>query len=321
MFPFYAGASTVLFRGNAGAGEILETAQKNKITLLFSVPALYSAMLMETRQNYDLGSVRLAVSATNPLSSEIVRDWKKRFGIEILDGIGSTEVLHIYLSARPGAVRPGSTGQAVPGYELRIIDQSGVEVEPGAIGELLVAGESIAPYYWNSRSMTVNRMRGNWFYTGDNYRMDEQGFFWYAGRTHGLPRVSSQWVSPGEVANALMEHPFVLNAAVVPYKGKDHLETPGAFVILREGIAATPNLTRDLQDFVKERITPHRNPTGMCPGRQRVAGTALLIFLSKWSHSSGDSSDSGNRYLGGDSRRSRINVSSDSSRSIPAVSI
>jgi benzoate-CoA ligase len=103
-------------------------------------------------------------------------------------------------------------------------------------------------------------MRGNWFYTGDNYRMDEQGFFWYAGRTHRLPRVSSQWVSLGEVANALMEDPFVLNAAVVPYKGKDQLETPGAFVILREGIAATPNLTRDLQDFVKERITPHRYP-------------------------------------------------------------
>src|SRR5207302_1428385 len=137
------------------------------------------AMLQEAEQRtYDLRPVRLAVSAAEPLPAEIFRRWKERFGVEILDGIGSTEALHIYLSARAGRVRPGSTGQAVPGYELAVVDHAGQPVSTGAIGDLMVSGPSIAPCYWNRQELSRERMRGRWFFTGDKYKVDEDGYFW-----------------------------------------------------------------------------------------------------------------------------------------------
>ena len=140
-------------------------------------------MLEETDRphSYDLSSIRLAVSAAEPLPAEIFRRWKERFGIEILDGIGSTEALHIYISARAGKVRPGSSGQPVRGYEVRIVDHAGHEVPPGTIGDVLVRGESTAPYYWNRRELTAERMRDGWFHTGDMYSVDAEGYYWYAG--------------------------------------------------------------------------------------------------------------------------------------------
>ncbi|MBV8729343.1 MAG: benzoate-CoA ligase family protein, partial [Acidobacteriia bacterium] len=181
MFPFYVGATTVLYQDKPKPKALLEEAQAKRPTLFFSVPTLYAAMLQEAEQraDYALPSVRLAISAGEPLPAEIFRRWKKRFGIEILDGIGSTEVLHIYLSARAGEVRPGSTGQAVPGYELSVVDHAGQSLRPGAIGDLLVAGPSTAPCYWNRRALTQDRMRGRWFFTGDKYTVDEDGYYWY----------------------------------------------------------------------------------------------------------------------------------------------
>jgi len=261
MFPFYAGASTVLFSGKAQAKAVLGIAQTARPTLFFSVPTLYAQMLQEAeRDSYCLDSVRLAVSAAEPLPAEIFRRWQRTFGIEILDGIGSTEALHIYLSARPGNVKPGSTGKAVPGYKLRIVDSDDREVPPGTIGDLLVSGDSIAPCYWNRRQLTAERMRGNWFFTGDKYWIDEGGYYWYAGRSDDMFRVSGQWVSPAEVESALIEHECVLEAAVVAYREGTELHTPKAFVVLREGIAATPDLARELQNFVKHRITPYKYP-------------------------------------------------------------
>jgi len=261
MFPFYVGASTVLFAGKAQAKAVLGIAQTARPTLFFSVPTLYAHMLQEAeRESYCLDSVRLAVSAEEPLPAEILRRWQRRFGVEILDGIGSTEVLHVYLSARPGNVEPGSTGIAVPGYELRIVDSEDREVPPGTIGDLLVAGDSIAPCYWNRRQLTAERMRGKWFFTGDKYWMDKDGYYWYAGRSDDMFRVSGQWVSPVEVESALIEHECVLEAAVVAYREDTELHTPKAFVVLREGIAATPDLARQLQEFVKHRITPYKFP-------------------------------------------------------------
>ena len=180
MFPFYAGASTVLFSGKAQAKTVLGIAQIARPTLFFSVPTLYAQMLQEAeRESYRLDSVRLAVSAAEPLPAEIFRRWQRKFGVEILDGIGSTEALHIYLSARPGNVKPGSTGSAVQGYKLRIVDSDDREVPPGTIGDLLVSGDSIAPCYWNRRQLTAERMRGSWFFTGDKYCMDNDGLiFW-----------------------------------------------------------------------------------------------------------------------------------------------
>lgn len=261
MFPFYAGASTVLFSGKAQAKAVLEIAQRARPTLFFSVPTLYAQMLQEAeRESYCLDSIRLAVSAAEPLPAEIFRRWQRKFGVEILDGIGSTEALHIYLSARPGNVKPGSTGKGVPGYKLRIVDSDSREVSPGTIGDLHVSGDSIAPYYWNRRQLTAERMLGHWFSTGDKYWMDEDGYYWYAGRSDDMFRVSGQWVSPFEVESALIEHECVLEAAVVAYRENTELYTPKAFVVVREGIAATPDLARELQEFVKHRITPYKYP-------------------------------------------------------------
>jgi benzoate-CoA ligase len=261
MFPFHAGATTVLYPGKHQPALTLEIVQQTKPTLFFSVPTSYAAMLHEAdRTNYDLSSVRLAVSAAEPLPAEIFRRWKDRFGIEILDGIGSTEVLHIYISASRNRVKPGSSGQPVPGYEVRIIDSDGLDAAPGTIGDLWVRGRSTALSYWNRSELSRNRMRGDWFVTGDKYRRDDDGYYWYAGRADDMFRVSGQWVSPAEVESALIEHDSVLEAAVVAFEEETRLYTPKAFVVLKDAAAATPDLVRELQEFVKQRITPYKYP-------------------------------------------------------------
>jgi benzoate-CoA ligase family protein len=262
MFPFHAGATTILHPDKPQAKAILETVQKYRPTLFFSVPTLYAAMLQEAGQNtdYDLASVRLAASAAEPLPAEIFRRWKERFGVEILDGIGSTEVLHIYLSARSGQIRAGSTGQAVPGYELALVDHAGQPVPPGAIGDLMVAGPSTAPCYWNRPALTEDRMRGRWFFTGDKFTVDEDGFYWYAGRSDDMFRVSGQWVSPIEVECTLIEHPCVLEAAVIAFEEQTGLHTPFAFIVLRNGYSGGTELATELQLFVKQRLTPYKYP-------------------------------------------------------------
>ncbi len=216
MFPFYAGASAILLTSKAKAKTVLDVAQRTRPTLFFSVPTLYAQMLQEAdKESYCLDSIRLAVSAAEPLPAEIYCRFYSKFGVEILDGIGSTEALHIYLSARAGNVRPGSTGAVVPGYKLRLVDLEEREVQPGAIGDLLVAGESVATCYWNRRQLTAERMRGKWFFTGDQSWIDADGYYWYAGRSDDMFRVSGQWVSPAEVESVLIEHNSVLEAAVV----------------------------------------------------------------------------------------------------------
>jgi benzoate-CoA ligase len=261
MFPFHVGATTVLYPGKPQPKTILEVTQSNRPTIFFSVPTLYASMLQEAERTvYDLGSLRLAVSAAEALPAEIFRRWKERFGVEILDGIGSTEVLHIYLSARAGHVRPGSTGQAVPGYELALVDHAGQAVPPGAIGDLMVAGASTAHGYWHRHALTQDRMRGRWFFTGDKYSVDEDGYYWYAGRSDDMFRVSGQWVSPIEVESTLIEHSCVLEAAVIAFEDERGLHTAKAFVVLREGYAGSAELVKELQDFVKQRITPHKYP-------------------------------------------------------------
>jgi benzoate-CoA ligase len=262
MFPFHVGAKTVLYPGKPQAGAILEKAHAARPTLFFSVPTLYAAMLQETDRphSYDLSSIRLAASAAEPLPAEIFRRWKERFGIEILDGIGSTEALHIYLSARPGEVRAGSTGQPVPGYQLRIVDHKGEELPRGAIGDLLVSGESTALCYWNRRQLSAQRIQGRWFHSGDKYSVDEDGYYWYAGRSDDMFRVSGQWVSPIEVESSLIEHAAVLEAAVVPYQEASGLHSTKAFVVLKQGMLGSPELIQELQSFVKQRITPYKYP-------------------------------------------------------------
>ncbi len=259
MFPFHAGATTILHSAKPQPRAILELAQESRPTLFFSVPTLYAAML-EVPEPFDLSSVRLAVSAAEPLPAEIFRRWKQSFNVEILDGVGSTEVLHIYLSARPGKVNPGSTGQPVPGYSIRLVDDQQNDVARGRIGDLLVRGESTAACYWNRRKLSAQRMLGEWFLSGDKYWMDGDGYYWYAGRSDDMFRASGQWLSPAEVEGALAEHRAVLEAAVVAYTESNELHTPKAFVVLKNGFTASEELAHELQEFVKQRITPYKYP-------------------------------------------------------------
>jgi len=289
MFPFHVGATTILCPGKSQARTVLEVAQANRPTLFFSVPTLYAAMLQEVEQGsaYDLGSVRLAVSAAEPLPADIFRRWKECFGVEILDGIGSTEALHIYLSARAGQVRPGSTGKAVPGYELALVDLAGQPVPTGKIGDLMVAGPSTAQCYWNRQALSRERMRGRWFFTGDKYAVDEDGYYWYAGRSDDMFRVSGQWVSPIEVECTLIEHPYVLEAAVIAFEEETRLHTPKAFVVLKQNYTGSPELVRDLQDFVKQRIAPHKYPRRIefvSELPKTAAGKLLRYKLREMSH-------------------------------------
>jgi benzoate-CoA ligase family protein len=296
MFPFHVGATTALYPGKPQAKAILETAQTTQPTLFFSVPTLYAAMLQEIERGggFDLSSVRLAVSAAEPLPAEIFRRWKERLGFEILDGIGSTELLHIYLSARAGHVRPGSTGQPVPGYDIRIVEPDGREVPPGVIGDLLVSGESTARCYWNHRELSRDRMRGKWFFTGDKYSVDEDGYFWYAGRSDDLFRVSGQWVSPVEVESTLIEHACVLEAAVVAYEEETKFHTPKAFVVLKQGVTGNSELIRELQDFVKKRMTPYKYPRRIefvTELPKSAAGKLLRYKLRDWNASHAPASE------------------------------
>jgi benzoate-CoA ligase len=169
-------------------------------------------------------------------------------------------MLHIYVSSRAGQARPGSTGQIVSGYEARIVDSDGSDVPAGVIGDLLVKGRSMAQGYWSRPDLTSDRMRGEWFFTGDKFRRDEAGFFSYAGRADEMFRVSGQWVSPYEIENALLEHPAVLEAAVVAYEEENELHTPKAFVVLKNGFTRDPGRVEELKEFVKQRIPPYKYP-------------------------------------------------------------
>jgi len=262
MFPFYAGATTVLDPARPQPRAILHRAHTARPTLFFSVPTHYAAMLHETEaaNPYDLSSVRLGVSAAEPLPAEIVRRWRARFGFEVLDGIGSTEVLHIYISNRPGSVRPGSSGVPVPGYEIRITDEDGSPSPPGAIGDLWVRAASNAAHYWNRPELTAARMRDGWFFSGDKYRTDADGYFWYSGRSDDMFRVSGEWVSPIEVESALIEHAAVLEAAVVARPDASGLPRPCAFIALKQPDRAGDDLAAELRQFLKQRLAGYKCP-------------------------------------------------------------
>jgi benzoate-CoA ligase len=214
----------------------------------------------DTACPYDLSSVRLGVSAAEPLPAEIVRRWRARFGFEVLDGIGSTEVLHIYISNRPSGMRPGSSGVPVPGYAVRITDESGRQLPAGETGDLWVHGGSNATHYWNRPQLTAQRMRDGWFFSGDKYRVDADGYYWYAGRSDDMFRVSGEWVSPIEVEGALMEHPAVLEAAVVARLGEDGLPMACAFVTLKRLADACEALAEELRHFVRGRLAGYKRP-------------------------------------------------------------
>ncbi|MBV8170336.1 MAG: benzoate-CoA ligase family protein [Candidatus Eremiobacteraeota bacterium] len=261
-FPFGVGATTILHPGRPLPEVVLGLAATSKPTIFYAVPTAYAAMLdvADGPARFDLSSVRLGVSAGEALPADIYRRWKAAFGFDIIDGIGSTEAAHMFISNRPGAIKPGSSGQIVEGYDARIVDADGNDVPVGATGRLQIAGDSIAAGYWNRHEKTKATFLGEWLDTGDTYRLDEDGYYWYAGRSDDMLKVGGQWVSPVEVESTLIEHPAVLEAGVVGVADEHDLIKPVAYVVLRRGQAPSDGLASELQVFVKDRLAQFKYP-------------------------------------------------------------
>jgi benzoate-CoA ligase len=258
-FPYWVGATTVLRPGKPDPRGLLETATAHQPTLFFSVPTLYGAMVnLPDAADYDLGSVRFCVSAAEPLAPEVYRRWKAAFGLDIVDGIGSTEMLHIYCSNRPGAVAPGTSGKPVPGYELVLLDELGQPVADGEVGNLYVRGDSALAYYWHQHEKTKAAVKGDLFFTGDRYRIDENGNYVYEGRADDMIKIGGLWASPIEIENALVEHPRVLEAAAVGVDA-DYTTRVKAFIIVR-GEAGDDALVLELQEWCKSRLRRYEFP-------------------------------------------------------------
>ncbi|WP_137701500.1 benzoate-CoA ligase family protein [Marimonas lutisalis] len=259
-FPMSAGATTVLYNGRPTPDTVSSILAQEQPTVFCGVPTLYAALLhyWETDGKCPDAPLRTSISAGEALPAEIGRKWKELCGTDIMDGVGSTEMLHIFLSNKPGDIEYGTSGTPVPGYDVRLVDESGDEVGPGEVGELLVRGASAADGYWNQRGKSRATFEGEWTRTGDKYERNEAGRFIYCGRTDDMFKVSGIWVSPFEVEQALVSHPNVLEAAVVPWRDAEDLEKPKAFVVLKSG--ADDGTLDALKEFVKERIGKWKYP-------------------------------------------------------------
>ena len=261
-FPFAVGASAVHYSGRPLAEDMFKVVQQYRPTIFYGSPTLYAGMLAlpDAEKRFDFSSVRTCISAGEALPADILRRWREKFNIDILDGIGSTEILHIFISNRAGEVKPGSSGKLVPGYEALITDEGGHAVPQGEIGNLLIRGDSTTAYYWNKHEKTKDVINGHWIHTGDKYYQDAEGYYWYCGRADDMLKVSGQWVSPVEVEGALIAHAAVLEVAVVGDMDADQLVKPRAYIVLNQGYEASEALANELKAFVKERLAPFKYP-------------------------------------------------------------
>jgi benzoate-CoA ligase len=282
------GASTALFNHRPTPELVYEDLIKYQPTLFFSVPTLIGALADYKRSCREdkkdltpIKSLRACISSAEILSPEIYHRFKSEFDVEVLEGTGSTEICHIFLSSRFGEVRPGSTGKVVPGYGTRLLDEDGQPVSPGQIGNLLVSGGSIASAYWNMREETKKNMLGEWFVTGDRYMEDEDGFYYFRGRSDDMLRVGGKWLAPQEVENALNQHPAVEESAVVGRQDKDDLIKPYAFVVLKSHHSPSQDLGKDIQEFVKEKIAVYKYPRWIdfIPELPKTPGGKLQRFI------------------------------------------
>lgn len=261
FFPFRAGATTVLMKERPTPEHLLHAIMKYRPTVFFAVPTIYAALLREAeKQVYDLSSIRLFVSAGEALPPSLYHKWQDRFGVEIINGIGSTETLHVFIANRPGSSKPGSVGKVVPGYEVKIIDDELREVLLGEVGNLLVKGGSLAPSYWNKEETMNQKMVGDWFFTGDTFYQDGDGYFWYCGRSDDMLKVGGIWVSPIEIENCLLGHPAVAEVCVIGEKDKDELVKAGAYIVLSDLEEASDSLAKELQAYVKARLGSIKYP-------------------------------------------------------------
>ncbi len=258
-FPLHFGATAVLSAGPPRPDTLLAVLRERRPTIFFSVPALYGALVRAEGAEDAFGSVRMCVSAAEALSPTIFDRFRDRFGLEIVDGIGSTEMLHIFCSNVPGAVVRGSTGRPVPGYELRIVDEDGGALPGEAVGNLEVRGDSCAAFYWHQHEKTKASMKGDWFTTGDRYRRTEDGVYVYEGRADDMLKIGGLWVSPVDMENAIMEHPLVDGVGVVGVT-VDEVSRVAAYIIRRDGDPTDDELAEELRALCKQRLRRYEYP-------------------------------------------------------------
>jgi benzoate-CoA ligase len=260
-FPLCVGATTVLMAERPTPTAVFKRLVEHRPTIFYGVPTLYAAMLAAPDfPKREALALRRCVSAGEPLPAEIGRRFRERTGVDILDGIGSTEMLHIFLSNRADDVRYGTTGVPVPGYELRIVDEQGRDVPDGEPGELLIRGPTAATGYWNNRARSRTTFIGDWTRSGDKYQRDANGYYVYCGRNDDMLKVGGIWVSPAEVESAIITHPAVLEAAVVAWEDEERLVKPKAFVVLRQSEAGSALLAAEIQEHVKQQLAHYKYP-------------------------------------------------------------
>ena len=260
-FPFHVGATALLMAERPTPDSIIARLRTARPSIFYGVPTLYAALLArdDLPAAAEIG-LRRCVSAGEALPADLGRRWSNRVGVDILDGIGSTEMLHIFLSLAPDDVKYGTTGKPVPGYELRIVDERGAEAAQDEVGDLLVSGPSSASQYWNNREKSIATFGGPWTRTGDKYSRDEEGYYVYAGRSDDMLKVGGIYVSPFEVEGALISHEAVLEAAVVGHKDENDLVKPKAVVVPQQGVAADDALAETLKAHVKAQLAPFKYP-------------------------------------------------------------
>jgi len=261
-FPMSVGASAVLMAERPTPDAVFKRLVEKRPTIFYGVPTLYAALLVSPAfpKKEEL-KLRICISAGEALPEGLGKRWTDRTGVEILDGIGSTEMLHIFISNRPGEVRYGTTGKPVPGYQVRLVDDHGsVITKPGELGELQISGPTSAIMYWNQRERTKNTFQGPWTRSGDKYSFDSEGYYTYGGRSDDMLKVSGIYVSPVEVEAALITHDAVLEAAVVGVEDEQKLVKPKAFVVLKPGQAPSDGLKSALQQHVKDKLAPYKYP-------------------------------------------------------------
>ncbi|HEV2299358.1 MAG TPA: benzoate-CoA ligase family protein [Candidatus Acidoferrales bacterium] len=262
-FPFSVGASTILDPGKPKPERTAEILATHRPTVLFSVPTFFAALLREAERGLtvDCSSLRVAVSAGETLPAEIFERFKQKFGVEIIDGIGSTEMLHMFLSCRPGKARASSCGTEVPGCEAKIVDDEGREAGENEIGNLWVRGGGAFSGYWNKPELTSCTKRCGWVVTGDKFTRDADGFYHYCGRADDMMKVAGMWVSPGEVENALLAHPLIAEAAVVACENDLGLVRPAAYVVLKNGTEIRGELGKEIRDWLKKKLSNFKCPS------------------------------------------------------------
>ncbi len=261
LFPLMAGGATALFKEKPTPEKLFAMVQKHRPTLLTAVPTSLNGLLNAPGlADADLSSLRLTVSAGEALPAELYQRWKQRTGVEILDGIGSAEMFHIFITNRLGDVKLGSLGKVVRGYEAKICDDAGRELPRGDVGTLWIRGDSMALEYWQNHEKSKSTFRGDWCVSADKFQQDDDGYFYFCGRGDDMLKVGGKWLSPVEVENVLLQHPAVREAAVVGFKDKDGLDKPKAFVALHPGHAASDSLAEALQAHVRGKLEPYKAP-------------------------------------------------------------